>query len=29
MAEHGLDGYGDLRPLIAHDCPWMQDPPAR
>jgi hypothetical protein len=28
IAEHGRDDYGDLRRLIAHDCPKMQNPPA-
>jgi hypothetical protein len=27
IAEHGRDG-DDLRRLIAHDCPKMQNPPA-
>jgi hypothetical protein len=26
IAEHGRDGYGDLRRLIAADCPRMQKP---
>ena len=26
IAEHGRDDYGDLRALIAHDCPRMQKP---
>jgi hypothetical protein len=26
IAEHGTENYGDLRRLIAHDCPRMQDP---
>jgi len=28
IAEHGPEGYGDLRQLIAHDCKWMQKPSA-
>jgi hypothetical protein len=27
IAEHGRDGPPDLRALIAHDCPKMQNPP--
>ena len=26
IAEHGRDDYGDLRAIIAHDCPKMQKP---
>jgi hypothetical protein len=26
IAEHGTEDYGDLRKLIAHDCPRMLDP---
>jgi hypothetical protein len=28
IAEHGRRRHGDLRKLIAHDCPRMQDPSA-
>jgi hypothetical protein len=28
VAEHGRDGYGDLRRLIVADCPRMQKPSA-
>ena len=27
IAAHGREDYGDLRALIAHDCPKMQKPP--
>jgi hypothetical protein len=26
IAEHGIEDYGDLRWLIAHDSPRMRDP---
>lgn len=26
IAGHGRDDHGDLCALIAHDCPWMQNP---
>jgi hypothetical protein len=26
IAQHGSENYGDLRKLIVHDCPRMQDP---
>jgi hypothetical protein len=26
IAEHGAEKHGDLRQLIAHDCPRMQNP---
>lgn len=29
IAEHGRDDHGDLRALIAHDCPRMRNPPSR
>jgi hypothetical protein len=25
IAQHGIEDYGDLRKLIAHDCPRMRD----
>jgi hypothetical protein len=28
IAEHGREDYGDLRAIIAHDCPKMQEPSA-
>jgi hypothetical protein len=28
IAEHGPEGYGELRRLIGHDCPRMQKPSA-
>ncbi len=28
IAEHGREGYGDLRQIIAHDCPRMREPQA-
>jgi hypothetical protein len=28
IAEHGREDYGDLRAIIAHDCPKMQNPTA-